>query len=108
MSRSRQPLRSRPLRQVRPLAAYGVHTTRDDLMWFAQAFWVQSIALKTQYGWRPVTADALPRRVYEGVSLALGQPEAEITRWMDLLIDEWKTMARHVLSKFGHEISCLR
>ena len=88
---------------VRTLAAYGIHTTHDDLMWFAQAFWAQSIALKAQYGWRPPTAGDIPQRVYEGLTLALGQPEAELVRWMDLLIDEWKTMARQVLEKFGHE-----
>ena len=92
---------------VRTLAAYGVHTTRDDLMWFAQAFWAQSIAFKAQHGWRPPTAHDLPQRVYEGLALALEQPEAELARWMELLIDEWKTMARHVLSKFGYELSWL-
>ncbi|MDY7077247.1 MAG: aldehyde ferredoxin oxidoreductase N-terminal domain-containing protein [Chloroflexota bacterium] len=90
---------------VRTLAAYDIHTTRDDLMWFTQAFWAQSIDLKAQYGWRPPSATDLPQRIYEGLALVLAQPEKELVRWMDLLIDEWKTMARQVLEKFGYEIT---
>ncbi|MCJ7548536.1 MAG: hypothetical protein MUQ30_02515 [Anaerolineae bacterium] len=92
---------------VRTLAQYGVHTSREDLMWFAQAFWAQSIDLKRQYGWRPPTAHDLPRRVYEGLQLVLAQPIAELTRWMDLLIDEWRTQAEAVMSKFGYETGWL-
>jgi len=92
---------------VRTLAEYGVHTSRENLMWFAQAFWAQSIDLKQQYGWRPPTAQDLPRRVYEGLQLVLEQPVAELARWMDLLIDEWKTQAQAVLNKFGYETDWL-
>jgi aldehyde:ferredoxin oxidoreductase len=88
---------------VRTLAAYDIHTTRDDLMWFAQAFWAQSIDLKTRYGWRPPSANDLPQRIYEGLTLVLAQPTETLVRWMDLLIGEWKTTARQVLGKFGYE-----
>lgn len=56
---------------VRTLDAYDIHTTRDDLMWFAQAFWAQSIDLKTQYDWRPPSATDFPQRIYEGLTLVL-------------------------------------
>jgi aldehyde:ferredoxin oxidoreductase len=92
---------------VRTLAAYGIRTTRDDLMWFAQAFWAQSIDLKAQHGWRPPSASDLAQRVYEGLALVLAQPEEELVRWMDVLIGEWKTMARQVLDKFGYETTWL-
>jgi hypothetical protein len=92
---------------VRTLAQYGIHTTRDDLLWFAQAFWAQSIDLKAQHGWRPPQAADLPRRIYEGLEQVLGQPIDEITRRMDVLIGEWKTQARGVLTKFGYDVSWL-
>jgi aldehyde:ferredoxin oxidoreductase len=92
---------------VRILDAYGIRTTRDDLVWFAQAFWAQSIDLKVQYGWRPPSASDLAQRVYEGLALVLAQPAEELVRWMDMLIHEWKTMARHVLGKFGYETTWL-
>jgi aldehyde:ferredoxin oxidoreductase len=92
---------------VRTLAEYGVHTSRENLMWFAQAFWAQSIDLKRQYGWRPPTAQDLPRRVYEGLQLVLEQPVAELTRWMALLIDVWRAQAEAVMGKFGYETDWL-
>jgi aldehyde:ferredoxin oxidoreductase len=88
---------------VRTLDAYDIHTTHDDLMWFAQAFWAQSIDLKTQYGWRPPSANDFPQRIYEELTPVLTQPTETLVRWMDLLIDEWKSMARQVLDKFGYE-----
>jgi hypothetical protein len=88
---------------VRALAAYNIRTTRDDLMWFAQAFWAQSIDLKTQYGWRPPSANDIPHRVYEELAQVLAQPTETLVRWMDLLIDEWKTMACQTLEKSGYE-----
>jgi aldehyde:ferredoxin oxidoreductase len=88
---------------VRALAAYDIRTTRDDLMWFAQAFWAQSIDLKTQYGWRPPSANDFPQRIYEELAQVLAQPTETLVRWMDLLIDEWKTMARQALEKSGYE-----
>jgi len=92
---------------VRTLAAYDVHTTREDLMWFAQAFWAQSIALKVQHGWKPPSASDLAPRIYEGLALILAQPTKELVRWMDILIDEWKTKARQVMDKFGYETTGL-
>jgi aldehyde:ferredoxin oxidoreductase len=88
---------------VRTLAQYGIVTTRDDLLWFAQQFWAQSIALKCEYGWRPPRARDLPLRVYEGLSLVLGQPVDELVRWMDLLIAVWMDRAVEMLSKFGYD-----
>jgi hypothetical protein len=49
---------------VRLLRNYGIHTTRADLEWFAQAFWAQSVDLKCRFGWRPPSASDFPRRVY--------------------------------------------
>ena len=87
---------------VRTLAQYGIQTTRDDLLWFAQQFWAQSIALKAQYGWQPPRAEDLPRRLYESLSVLLGHPVDELVRWMDLLIDVWTERATEHLSKFGY------
>jgi len=88
---------------VRTLGQYGILITRQDLLWFAQAFWAQSMDLKAQYGWRPPRADDLPRRVYESLSLALDQEPDELARWMDMLIDEWKAQAEQMLVKFGYD-----
>ncbi len=90
---------------VRTLAQYGIRTTKDDLMWFAQQFWAQSIDLKMRHGWHPPTAADLPRRVYEGLADVLGQPLDELVRWMDMLIGEWRTQAAGVMSKFGYDVS---
>lgn len=92
---------------VRILAQYGVRTTREDLLWFAQAFWAQSIDLKVQHGWRPPTAADLPRRTYEGLQVALEQPVDTLQRWMDVLIEEWKLQAQDTLTKFGYETEWL-
>lgn len=88
---------------VRILRNYGIRTTRADLEWFSQAFWAQSIDLKCRFGWRPPSAADLPRRVYEGLSLALDRPPDELRGLMDLLIGEWKRQAGQVLARFGYE-----
>ena len=92
---------------ARTLAQYGIRTSRQELLWFAQAFWAQSIDLKAQHGWRPPVAADLPTRVYEGLSAALKQPIPELMRWMDLLIAAWLEHARAVLRKFGYETEWL-
>jgi hypothetical protein len=88
---------------VRILRHYGIHTTRADLEWFAQAFWAQSVDLKRRFGWRPPAAADFPRRVYEALSLALGRPIEELQALMDLLIAEWKRQAGEVMRRFGYE-----
>ena len=90
---------------VRLLRQYGIETTRSDLEWFSQAFWAQSIDLKSQFGWRPPSADDFPRRVYEGLSLALDRRPDELQALMDLLIDEWKRQAGEVVHRFGYQVS---
>ena len=85
------------------LAHYGLPTTRADLMWFARNFWAQSIALKADYGWVPPGAQELPRRVYEGLSLALDRPVEELERLMQMLIEEWKRQAGEMMRRFGYE-----
>ena len=87
---------------VRTLAEYGIHTTRQELEWFAQAFWAQSIALKVGHGWRPPGARELPARVYEALSTVLHRPPEELRRWMDMLIAEWREQAGRVLARFGY------
>lgn len=88
---------------VRILNDYGIHTTRADLEWFAQAFWAQSIDLKRRSGWRPPTAADLPYRIYEALSLTLERAPEELQTLMDLLIDEWKRQANDVLARFGYQ-----
>jgi aldehyde:ferredoxin oxidoreductase len=92
---------------VRTLAQYGIRTTRDELTWFAQAFWAQSMAFKAEHGWRPPSASDLPQRVYEALSLALGHPPEELERWMGWLIDEWKALARTKLARLGYAATWL-
>jgi aldehyde:ferredoxin oxidoreductase len=90
------------------LRHYGINTTRADLEWFSQAFWAQSVDLKCQFGWCPPSAADFPRRVFEGLSLALDRPADELQDLMDLLIDEWKQQAREILTRFGYEAPWFR
>ena len=80
-------------------------TTRDDLNWFSQAFWAQSMDLKCQFGWRPPAAADLPRRVYEALALALDRSPEELQSLMAMLIQEWKQQAGDVMRRFGYEVS---
>jgi len=88
---------------VEILSHYGIKTSHQELMWFAQAFWAQSIDLKVKLGWRPPSAQDLPARVFEALSLALERTPEELRGLMDLLIDEWKRQAGEVMQKFGYE-----
>jgi hypothetical protein len=83
---------------------YGIDASYEDLMWFAQAFWAQSIALKLDHGWRPPSPVDYPRRVYEALALALGRPVETLERWMSLLIGEWADQAGAVMDKFGYSL----
>jgi len=87
---------------VRTLACYGIETTREELEWFAEAFWAQSIAFKLERGWRPPTAADFPARVFEALSPTLNRPVAELRTLMDQLIAEWKRQAGEVLYKYGY------
>jgi aldehyde:ferredoxin oxidoreductase len=88
---------------LRVLRHYGIQTTRADLVWFSQAFWAQSMDLKCRFGWRPPSAEDLPLRVYEALSLALDRPPDEVRRLMGLLIEEWKRQAGEMLTRFGYD-----
>ncbi|MBN1934677.1 MAG: hypothetical protein JW934_08420 [Anaerolineae bacterium] len=88
---------------VRLLGHYGIKTTRTDLEWFAQAFWAQSMAFKAEFGWRPPSAEKIPRRVYEALSLALERPADEVRALMALLIEVWKRKAGEVMRRLGYE-----
>ncbi len=88
---------------IKLLRNYGICTTRADLEWFAQAFWAQSIDLKGQFGWRPPSAEDLPRRVYEALTLALERSPEELQLLMEMLIEEWKRQAGEVMGRFGYE-----
>lgn len=88
---------------VQVLRRYGFTVTREDLLWFSQAFWAQSIDLKCSFGWYPPVANDLPARVYEALSLALGRPVGELRMLMEMLIEEWKRQAAALLTRFGYE-----
>ncbi len=90
---------------VRLLRYYGIHATRADLEWFAQAFWAQSVDLKAQFGWRPPSAADFPRRVYEPLSLALERTPEELESLMQMLIEEWKRQTREVMGRFGYAVA---
>jgi len=85
------------------LRHYGIHASCEDLMWFAQAFWAQSVAFKLQRGWRPPLPQDYPYTVYEALSLILHQPPRELQRLMGLLVEEWKHQAERVMRKLGYE-----
>ncbi len=90
---------------VKLLRHYGIHTTRADLEWFAQAFWAQSIDLKCRFGWKPPAAADFPRRVYEALALALERTPEDLQSLMEMLIREWKRQAEEVMYRFGYEVS---
>lgn len=86
------------------LRRYGIKASHGDLMWFAQAFWAQSIALKLQCGWQPPGASDFPNRVYDALAQALGRSADDLRDQMNLLIAEWKHQAGQVMDKYGHEV----
>ncbi len=88
---------------VKVLRFYGIETTREELMRFAQNFWAQSIDLKIKHGWQPPDADQFPYRVFEAVSQAISHPPEKCKEMMDLLIAEWKRQAKQIMSKYGYE-----
>ena len=89
---------------VRTLSCYGIETRREELAWFAEAFWAQSIDLKLACGWRPPGASELPARVYEALSRVLDRPPAELLVLMEQLIAEWKRQAGDILFRYGYEL----
>ena len=89
---------------VKLLGNYGIHTTRADLEWFAQAFWAQSIDLKGQFGWHPPSAADFPKRIYEALSLALERTPEELQSLMEMLIEEWKGQAGEMMERFGYSV----
>jgi aldehyde:ferredoxin oxidoreductase len=89
---------------VRALACYGIEVRQEELAWFAEAFWAQSIAFKSELGWEPPAAVAFPSRVFEALSQALDRPVGELRALMEQLIVEWKRQAAAVMYKHGHEV----
>jgi aldehyde:ferredoxin oxidoreductase len=89
----------------RLLHRYGLSANRADLEWFAQTFWAQSIDLKIQFGWQPPSAQDLPRRVYEALSLVLGRTPEGLESLMEMLIEEWKRQARELMARFGYGVA---
>ena len=89
---------------VQVLGAFGMETTREDLMLFAQSFLAQSIAFKAEFGWVPPRAADFPSRVFEALAQTLDRTPQELQQLMDMLIDEWKAQAGVLLVKYGHEV----
>ncbi|HSQ38964.1 MAG TPA: aldehyde ferredoxin oxidoreductase C-terminal domain-containing protein, partial [Anaerolineales bacterium] len=87
----------------RTLALYGIDARGDDLEWFAEAFWAQSIALKIAHGWRPPRAEDFPLRVFEALSQTLGRPVDDLRALMRQLIAEWERQAGMLLAKYGYD-----
>ena len=90
---------------TRLLRNYGIRTTRADLEWFSQAFWVQSIDLKCRFGWQPPTVADFPQRVYEALAPVLERTPEELQALMGMLIEEWKRQAGEMMARFGYEVS---
>ena len=88
---------------VRLLHHYGIQITSAEMIEFSQAFWAQSIDLKRQCGWQPLSAAGFPRRVYEALSITLERPPEELETLMGYLITEWKQQTGEVLARFGYE-----
>jgi len=89
---------------ARTLEVYGLDVRQEDLQWFAEAFWAQSIALKQEMGWRLPDSSDLPARVYEALSQSLKISPVILYEWMDKLIAEWRRQAASVMRKYGFEI----
>jgi aldehyde:ferredoxin oxidoreductase len=90
---------------VRTLNCYGIEVCREELQWFAEAFWARSIAFKLECGWRPPEAADLPVRVHETLSKTLDRPVAEVIALMEQLIDEWKRQAGELLYRYGLDLA---
>ncbi|MBD3320437.1 MAG: hypothetical protein GF350_05000 [Chitinivibrionales bacterium] len=88
---------------VRLLKEYGISTTRNELEWFAQAFWAQSTDFKLQLGWRPPNARDFPRRVFEMLSQTLNRPAEKLIELMGILIEEYLSHARKVMVRNGYD-----
>jgi aldehyde:ferredoxin oxidoreductase len=88
---------------VRVLKTYGIHLSRDEILYTAQNFWAQSMEFKSKMGWEPPTAEDYPKRIYEALSAALDRPPEKLKELMGMLIDEWKVQAKAMMSKFGYE-----
>ncbi|MBN1259678.1 MAG: hypothetical protein JXB35_03270, partial [Anaerolineae bacterium] len=84
------------------LALYGINVRGDDLLWFAEAFWAQSIVLKLEHGWRPPRPEDFPARVFEALAQTLGYPVDDLRRLMRQLIAEWERQAGALLAKYGY------
>ncbi|MBN1873603.1 MAG: hypothetical protein JXA33_05185 [Anaerolineae bacterium] len=89
---------------VRTLATYGIEMQREDLEWFAEAFWAQSIALKLACGWHPPTAADFPARIFEMLAQTLPFKTDVLRTLMEQLIIEWRRQANALLRKYGYEI----
>lgn len=89
---------------VRVLRTYGLDVRREDLVWFAEAFWAQSIALKMEHGWRPPRAADFPARVFVALSQALGRPAPELRELMAGLIVQWQRQAGAILDRHGYAV----
>ena len=85
------------------LRFYGIETSREELMRFAQNFLAQSIDLKIKHNWKPLSAADFPYRIYEAVSQAISHPPEQCKEMMALLVDEWKRQAKQLMSKYGYE-----
>ncbi len=88
---------------VRTLDCYGIDVRREELQWFAEAFWARSIAFRLDCGWRPPSATDFPVRVFEALSQSLERPVAELIALMGQLIEEWNRQAGELLYKYGLE-----
>jgi len=88
---------------VEVLRFYGIETSREELMIFAQNFLAQSMDLKIKHGWKPPSADEFPYRIFEAVSQAISHPPERCKEMMDILIQEWKRHAKQIMSRYGYE-----
>ena len=87
---------------ARTLALYGVDVRREDLLWFAEAFWAQSIAFKVAHGWQPPRASDFPARVFEALAQTLSRSVDDLRDLMNRLIAEWERQAGALLAKYGY------
>ena len=88
---------------VEVLRFYGIETSREELMRFAQNFWAQSMDLKLKHGWQPPDASQFPYRIFEAVSQAISHPPEKCKEMMDILINEWRRQAKQIMGKYGYE-----
>ncbi|MHC4914890.1 MAG: aldehyde ferredoxin oxidoreductase N-terminal domain-containing protein [Planctomycetota bacterium] len=83
------------------LAVYGLDRPGEELRAEAERFLAQSLAFRSETGWRPPSAADYPARIFEAVSGPVGESPERCRALFDVLIDEWKAASAELMSRHG-------